>query len=527
MGNAICPHLGTMDEQNVRGPNVEYPSFENRCLAINERGLGDAGTVILTDQATFCLASGHTYCPRYRAALGAGDEQTDAGSIGTEPIAEPLASDWLSANLGELDQGIAELADDSAAERRMWGWMGAGLLFLMVFLCSSAFAVYLGWQTVSSTIRASQGQLRDSVSVGPNQAPEAPLLIVITATSETEVQETAPVGAVLIAPPTPTFDFPVAVTPTPALVAQTGPAVGSVTGGTGAGSVTQASAPTPVVVAPPTPAPLIDVNVPVPEAPTRRPTPTFEIVEIVEENTPTTTPSPTATYGPPIVIFKAKESIIEPGECTEVFWNVRNVKEVYYEGLGVPGEGSKEECIDEDGDVLYLLVVLPNGITEEYTVTITPLLPTPTHTPTVTFTPIPQFTPTWTPQPPPTTPTRVVTYGVDLGVIGGSRQQCAVGATCSIGLSTSNLGNEPDDLAVEIVEAGPWSSQICRTDGVCAANTITLYNVGPGNSGTVNLSLSIPADAGSQTATYSVRASSGKTGQAVRSDLILVEIQIQ
>ncbi len=83
---------------------------------------------------------------------------------------------------------------------------------------------------------------------------------------------------------------------------------------------------------------------------------------------------------------------------------MRNVKEVYYEGLGVPGEGSKEECIDDDGDILYLLVVLPNGITEEYTTTITPLLPTPTHTPTVTFTPVPEFTATWTPQPPPTTP---------------------------------------------------------------------------------------------------------------------------
>ncbi len=525
MGNAVCPHLGTLDERNVRGPNVEYPSFENRCLAIDERGVGDAATVILTDQATFCLASGHTYCPRYRAALGAGSEQTGAGGRGVEPDAEPLASDWLSANLGELDQGLADLANDSAAERRMWGWFGAGLLFLMVFLCGSTFAVYLGWQTVSSTIRASQGQAGNSVVGALNQAPEAPLLIVITATPETEIGGTAPVGAVLIAPPTPTFDFPVAVTATPALVAQTGPAVGSSTGGTDSGNVAQA--PTPVVVVPPTPAPLIDVNVPVPDAPTRRPTPTFEIVEVVEENTPTTTPSPTATYGPPIVIFKAKEPIIRPGECTEVFWNVRNVKEVYYEGLGVPGEGSKEECIDDDGDILYLLVVLPNGITEEYTTTITPLLPTPTHTPTVTFTPVPEFTATWTPQPPPTTPTRVVTYGVDLGVIGGSKQQCAAGTTCAIGLSTSNLGSEPDDLAVEIVEAGPWSSQICRTDGVCAANTITLYNVGPGNSGTVNLTLSVPADAGSQSATYSVRASSGRTGQAVRSDLILVEIEIQ
>ncbi len=134
--------------------------------------MGDAGTVILTDQATFCLASGHTYCPRYRAALGAGDEQMGAGSAGTDSLAEPLASDWLSANLGELDQGLADLADDSAAERRMWGWLGAGLLFLMVFLCGSTFAVYLGWQTVSSTIRATQGQ--QTASQSPQSRARSP-----------------------------------------------------------------------------------------------------------------------------------------------------------------------------------------------------------------------------------------------------------------------------------------------------------------------------------------------------------------
>ncbi len=330
----------------------------------------------------------------------------------------------------------------------------------------------------------------------------------------------------LIAPPTPTYDFPQAVTATPALVAQTGPAVGSSTGGTGPQAVV-GQPPTPVVVVPPTEAPLIDVNVPVPEAPTRRPTPTFDLAAVENQETPTVTPTVTPTYGPPIIIFKAKEPFIKPGKCTEVFWNVRNVLEVYYEGLGVPGEGSKEECIDDDGDVLSLLVVLPSGVTEEYTTTITALLPTATFTPPPTFTPVPVFTPTWTPQAPPTTPTPVVTYGVELGVVGGSRQQCAIGSTCTIGLTMTNLGNQPDDLAVETVEAGPWSSQICRTDGVCSAGTITLYNVGPGNSGTVNLTLSIPGDIEGQTATYSVRASSGKTGHAVRSDLILIEIQAQ
>ena len=68
MDNHVCPFLGTLDETYKRGPHVDYPSFENRCLAVDEYGEDEACVVMLSDQATFCLSSGHALCPRYQAA---------------------------------------------------------------------------------------------------------------------------------------------------------------------------------------------------------------------------------------------------------------------------------------------------------------------------------------------------------------------------------------------------------------------------------------------------------------------------
>ena len=526
--------MATVDDRFVRGPHLEYPSFENRCTAIDERGEGDAGTVMLTDQATFCLSNGHQYCPRYRAALAAGDSLQDAE---TElAAAEPLASDWLTANLGGLDRELADLVEEADGGTQTWGWVGASLIFALVFLCGGGFAIFLGWQVISGNLRANELALSNSTETGENAPGELPVFMVLTATPngaaiEAPVAEGTPTAGAVLAGATATFNFPEAVTATPATVAQVGPAVGSSTGGTGAnaGSNNIGSGPeaaTAVVVVPPSATPLVDLSAPVPEAPTRRPTPTFDI-PTAEAATPTTTPSITPTYGPPIVFFEADATTLKKGECTLVRWNVKNVLEVYYEGLGVSGEGSKEECIGNDDDTYQLLVAMPSGVTEEYLVDVQLWVPTPTITPTKTWTPQPVFTATWTPVPPPTTPTPVVTYGTELGVSGGSKQRCARGSTCTIGLSASNLGNQPDDLSTFIVQTGPWFSQICRTDGVCAPNSITLYSVGPGNSGRIDLLIDVPDDPGASSATYSVQSASGKTGNAVRSDEILIEIEIE
>ncbi|MEZ4583672.1 MAG: hypothetical protein R3A10_18905 [Caldilineaceae bacterium] len=77
------------------------------------------------------------------------------------------------------------------------------------------------------------------------------------------------------------------------------------------------------------------------------PTPTFEI--------PTSTPvpnEPTTTATPTLEARRWSSSVdsrqLMEDECTLVRWNVQNVREVYYEGLGVSGQGSHEECISDD-----------------------------------------------------------------------------------------------------------------------------------------------------------------------------------
>jgi hypothetical protein len=83
----------------------------------------------------------------------------------------------------------------------------------------------------------------------------------------------------------------------------------------------------PVVPAPPTPT----------GTPTQTSTPT---------NTPTGTPTltPTATQPAEILNFEVTPSSIEGGECVTIRWNVSGVREIYINGEGVGGSGSKEDC---------------------------------------------------------------------------------------------------------------------------------------------------------------------------------------
>jgi|GEM_PF-5148318 len=74
MNRSVCPYLGTVDADYNRGPHMDYPSFENLCMAVDDSAdddMGQGNTLMLTDQATYCLSSGHIYCPRYRAARAA------------------------------------------------------------------------------------------------------------------------------------------------------------------------------------------------------------------------------------------------------------------------------------------------------------------------------------------------------------------------------------------------------------------------------------------------------------------------
>ena len=59
--------------------------------------------------------------------------------------------------------------------------------------------------------------------------------------------------------------------------------------------------------------------------------------------TPTFTPTPAPVK--PTIVFGADRTQIRAGECVTIYWNVTNVKEVYYRGQGVAGENQgRVEC---------------------------------------------------------------------------------------------------------------------------------------------------------------------------------------
>lgn len=535
MDQPVCPFLGTFDPNLNRGEHLDYPSFENRCLAIGDDAEAAREPLMLSDQATFCLSQGFHYCPRFQTAQAAGDmrglyAETFGGFQGSAAAGAEsgdLDSDWLQSNLADLTAELSGAADDERGDRRRWGWIGAGFVFLLVFLCAGALAVSTGWQMVSRGLAdVPQGRL-DTLNPG-FQPTQAAVYLVITATSGGATPTTT-AGAILIADtPTSVAVFPPAVTATPvpggnnALTLGNGEAAPGIPDGNVPGQVqlVPQNEATPTVIAP-----LVNVQQPLPTPPTRRPTPTFEIptsTPIAEP--PTSTPVP---LGPPLVIFGAQDEALKPGKCTSVAWQVENVAAVYYEGLGVSGKGAREECIDDETEYYNLVVYFADGSTRVYTTTVAVILPTATPTFTPSFTPRPQVTPTWTPVRPTDTPTPDITYGVTLGVGGSTHLTCSVGQTCDILLITANTGSHPDNITVRAQESGPWPSQICRLDGVCANDSILVSNVGSGYTAEVIMRLDIPANAESQSAELIFQAVSGNSGGAIQSDTLTVEVEVQ
>ena len=75
----------------------------------------------------------------------------------------------------------------------------------------------------------------------------------------------------------------------------------------------------------------------------------------------------------PVVQFNASRTEFYPGDSITLNWNVQNVKEVYLNGKGVAGEGSKE--VRPDKDTTYVLrVVGRDGNSTEYKVTVRMLI---------------------------------------------------------------------------------------------------------------------------------------------------------
>lgn len=661
MDQQSCPYLGTLDVRNKQQPGVAYPSFENHCFA-DPKLVGD--TLLLGDQATYCLFGGCRHCPRFQQA----QRFTRTGSIPrTAPISpsefaplpsltyprepdtesiklgildsEPLDPDLRAMDVSRSDEAfdLIDFAVDSGPEldaafdedefdggpRFSPAWLLAGTLFLGTFLCVSVMFFLISFQAVRSNLgdffagsadpeqvyavapaqpRVDLGQATDEQSSGANSS----IVLVVTATSEpvTEDGDAAEVAVaqaavedvvaedvaedvageeppgtradedvesvpdevdelVLVAP-TPTVDFPKAVTPTPIVVVLdnldgNAPSVDARVvdaADVSASAGDDAAGPRFIPAPTSTPAPEINVNLLVPTPPDGPPDPAANDEPLIEqvneiaaaepeeeasdadaddaadaageeddEEDDEPTPTPTPTWPPPLVLFGVKDEALMEGGCTEIFWTVENVRAVYVENVPVNGTGDREECIRDESETFVLTVVLPDGGTENHTVTVELLLPTATPTATPTFTPVPIPTATWTPIPPPPTPTPAFVYGVSL-TAAGQKISCSAGATCELGMTVKNIGNTTDNVAVYVEQGGEWLPTLCSAVGNCSVDRLVIAGVGEENTATLTLKFDIPNGSPPRTESYAFRASSEGSGGSARSDSITVEVNV-
>ena len=243
--------------------------------------------------------------------------------------------------------------------------------------------------------------------------------------------------------------------------------------------------------------------------------------------TPSATPSETPTpLGTPIIVFAPDDVALKEGRCTFVRWNVKNVREVYYENLPMSGQGEREECIEDEPKVFRLLVVMGDGSTQTYTTTVGYLPPTPTPTVTPSFTPEPVMTPTWTPVPSTPTPVPNIRYGVVLAPSASTSVTCERGQNCDVGLLLTNSGEAPDTLALMLVQGGALPAQLCRPDGVCAGNDLQVAGVGPGNTAYVLLRVSTPGDAAAQSTSYVVQGASTGSNRSQTSQAVTIQVTV-
>ncbi len=517
-----CPLLGVPTIDRRFGAPIDYPSFENRCWSAVSKESGQSGApiaLLLTDQATLCLCSAYRECPRFLAARAARRGQQLPNEIPHQPaLGEP---DDINQALQTLSAEVKAGETAHRRSRRRWGWIGAGLIFMSSLLCGGIFAGYVGWQLVSSDLAASPPGTVDTLAAAPTPI-QPQVYLIVTATSEPSAAGQPPVPGVV---------YPAAVTPTPRSVGLDVAAQGVTVQGESLPSVQQdgaagaeiaalpqavASAATPLAALP-------DMQL---EIPTRRPTPILDIpTSTPAADTPTPTSTATPQLGTPVVIFAAGDDALEDGKCTMVTWHVENVRAVYYENLGVDGHGEKEECLHGDSGDYNLVVILGDNSTRTFTATVSLIVPTNTPQPTPTFTEEAAPTPTWTSSAPTETPTPPIQYGAKLDVNNDGKLTCARGTECETEIYVTNSSTVVDNITVSFSEAGAWSRNLCRLDGVCAENGLTVASVGPGNTGVIRLQITVPDNAEPGDAmTYRLFASSDGSGGTVQSGKITVTV---
>jgi hypothetical protein len=118
----------------------------------------------------------------------------------------------------------------------------------------------------------------------------------------------------------------------------------------------------PIIPSPPTPTGT-PTDTPTSTGTPLPPTVTSTATQVPATNTPTTTATPTATSVGNKIEFDVVPTLVQGGECVNVTWSVIEVREVYYQGQGVPGVGGRQECPTET--TTYRLRIVRQDGTEQ------------------------------------------------------------------------------------------------------------------------------------------------------------------
>ncbi|GAB4410950.1 MAG: hypothetical protein Kow00106_04960 [Anaerolineae bacterium] len=86
---------------------------------------------------------------------------------------------------------------------------------------------------------------------------------------------------------------------------------------------------------------------------------------------PTATPMPTVPPVPQTYIdFRASATVINKGQCVTIAWDVEGIKEVYYQGVGVTGHESRQEC-PQATTTYHLRVIRLDNVEDNRYITVT------------------------------------------------------------------------------------------------------------------------------------------------------------
>ncbi len=105
--------------------------------------------------------------------------------------------------------------------------------------------------------------------------------------------------------------------------------------------------------------------------PTSTPTQTERPPTVTPTTTGTPTPTPTSTptaRARPTISFEADPSLIVQGQCSTLSWDVEGATEVYLNGQGVVGHGTRPECPPQTTAYTLLVQSLVGDITTVVTI---------------------------------------------------------------------------------------------------------------------------------------------------------------